>query len=88
MHEMSLLRDLLARIDSVAKEQGCRRVLKVRVKLGALAHISPEHFREHFEIASPGTAAEGAELEVELLEDINDPNAQGIILDSLELPAK
>ena len=87
MHEMSLLADILRKIATIAGENQVERVLKVKVKLGALSHISPEHFREHFEDAIPGTAAEGAELEVEALSDINDPHAQEIILESVELPA-
>lgn len=87
MHELSLLADILRKIESLAQENEVERVLKVRVKLGALSHISPDHFREHFEAASPGTAAEGAELEVEALTDINDEHAQEIILESVELPA-
>jgi hydrogenase nickel incorporation protein HypA/HybF len=86
MHEASLLRDILSKIESVARQNEVERVLKVRVRLGALSHISPEHFREHFEAAVPGTAAEGAELEVEVLSDIHDPLAQEIVLDSVELP--
>jgi hydrogenase nickel incorporation protein HypA/HybF len=88
MHEHSLLADLLRKIESVAREKKVERVLKVKVKLGALSHISPGHFREHFEAASPGTAAEGAALELEVLTDILDPGAQDIILDSLELPPR
>ena len=33
------------------------------VRLGALSHFTPEHFREHFEDASRGTIAEGAEVD-------------------------
>jgi hydrogenase nickel incorporation protein HypA/HybF len=86
MHEASLLQDILGKIESVARQNEVERVLKVRVRLGALSHISAEHFREHFEAAVPGTAAEGAELEIEVLSDIHDPLAQEIVLDSVELP--
>ena len=39
MHEFSLLKDLLGKIKTVAKENGSDKVIGVKVKLGALAHI-------------------------------------------------
>lgn len=85
MHEMSLMNDLMGKIDAVAREQGAARVVGVSVRLGALAHISPDHFREHFVAGSRGTRAEGAELTIELSEDVNDPQAQDILLRSVEV---
>lgn len=88
MHEFSLIKDLMRKITAIAVEQGATRVTGVKVKLGALAHISADHFREHFEEAAVGTAAEGAHLEVELNADESDPNAQDILLDSVEVEEK
>jgi hydrogenase nickel incorporation protein HypA/HybF len=85
MHEVSLLKDLLRKIEEVARENYSDRVVGVVVKLGALAHISPEHFREHFEIATAGTMIEGADLQIELGADINDEHAQEIMLANVEL---
>ncbi|BBM88252.1 hydrogenase maturation nickel metallochaperone HypA [Candidatus Uabimicrobium amorphum] len=85
MHEYSLLADLMRKIQNIAQEQQADKVTLVKVKLGALAHISADHFREHFEHSSNNTVAEGAELEIEVLTDTNDPNAQQIILDSIEV---
>ena len=47
--------------------------------------MSPDHFREHYDESSNGTTAEGAELKIELSEDINDPNAQEILLRDIEV---
>ncbi len=85
MHEFSLLADLMRKIDNIAREQKVDKVLVVKVKLGALSHISAEHFREHFVHSAKGTVAEGAQLDVEVLTDTEDPNAQEIILDSIEV---
>ncbi|MDT8364208.1 MAG: hydrogenase maturation protease [Nitrosomonas sp.] len=88
MHEFSLMADLLRKIEHVAQEAGGQKkiaITAIRVKLGALSHIGAAHFREHFEIAIKGTVAEGARLDVEELTDTNDPNAQEIILDSIEV---
>jgi hydrogenase nickel incorporation protein HypA/HybF len=85
MHELSLMKDLLRKIEALAEEQHVRRVVSVRVRLGALSHIAADHFREHFVHAARGTVAEGARLEAETLRDVTDPHAQEILLDSVEV---
>lgn len=85
MHEHSLLKDLLKKIDTIAKENNSDKIVGVKVRLGALSHISDEHFREHFERAVKGTVAENAKLDVVTLTDISDPQAQEIILESVEV---
>ncbi len=85
MHEQSLMKDLMSKIKKIAREQSADRVAAVTVRLGALSHISADHFKEHFIEAARGTSAEGAQLNVVVLEDMNDPLAQEIILDSIEI---
>ena len=87
MHELSLLRDLIGKIDRVAHAEGASHVQRVTVRIGALAHISADHFRTHFEAASIGRAAEGAELHIQTLTDKHDPLAQEIVLQSIEVVA-
>lgn len=83
MHERSLIRNLVEKIHQMAASQG-GRLVEVRLRLGALAHISPDHLREHFEHETAGTALEGLRLAIEEQPDIHHPEAQDIILDSLE----
>lgn len=85
MHEFSLMADLMRKIEQVAADNGAKQVTRVRVWLGALSHITPEHFREHFEDGIRGTVAEGAQLEVETSDDEADPEAQQIVLRSLDV---
>ncbi len=85
MHEASLMRALMRRIDEVAAAAGARRVTVVRVRLGALAHMSPEHFREHWDGAARGSIAQDAELEIEVSDDLDDPAAQDLTLLSLDV---
>ena len=85
MHEASLMKNLMGKVEQLAREQRASRVTRIAVKLGALSHFSPDHFREHFEHAAKGTVAEGASLDIELLTDIADPRAQDVILDSAEV---
>lgn len=83
MHELSLIADLMQKVESIAAGAKAAKVLAVNVKLGALAHISPGHFRDHFARAAHGTIAEDAQLFVELSEDVQDPQAQEIVLASI-----
>jgi len=85
MHEQSLMNDLMAKIEAIVKENNARHAVSVDVWLGALCHMSPDHFREHYEESSDGTVAEGATLNITLSEDINDPNAQQILLRNIEV---
>lgn len=85
MHELSLLKDLLGKVATLAARNSAERVIGVKVKLGALAHISADHFREHFVRAAVGTPVEGVKLEIEELTDPTDPHAQDLILDSIEV---
>jgi hydrogenase nickel incorporation protein HypA/HybF len=85
MHEKALMDDLMAKILDVAAEQGDVRVTQVSVWLGALSHFTPEHFRDHFDDAARGTAAEGAEVVATLDDDLSDPRAQGVVLESVSV---
>jgi hydrogenase nickel incorporation protein HypA/HybF len=85
MHEQSLMNDLMRKILALAEKEGATRVTRVCVALGALSHMSPEHFKEHFDIAAQGTLAENALLDTQQLEDINAPEAQSIVLRSIDV---
>jgi hydrogenase nickel incorporation protein HypA/HybF len=85
MHEQRLMKDLLRKIESEAAAQGATRVTSIRVRLGALSHFTVDHFREHFEDASRGTLAEGAQVEAELRIDPTEPEAQSVVLESIDL---
>ena len=85
MHERKLMEDLIRKIGSEASAAGARRVTRIRVRLGALSHFTEEHFREHFEDAALGSVAEGAAVETELRTDPTEPEAQGLVLESIEV---
>jgi len=88
MHEASLMANLMRQIDEVAQAEGASRVIGVSVWLGALSHMSAEHFTEHFDRAAPGTIAEGARLDVTVSEDPRHANAQDILLEKLEVEVR
>ena len=85
MHELTLMADVMRKVERVAGEAGAERVTAVHIWLGALAHISPEHLREHFELAARGGVAERAAVGIEQSGDLDDPNAQEIVLVSVEV---
>lgn len=84
MHERALLADLVREIEAVAAGEGAVGVRSVRVRIGPMSHMTPDHFVEHFVDATRGTLAEGARCDVEQI-DPRDPLAQSIVLESVEL---
>lgn len=85
MHETALMNDLVRKMEVIVRERKAKRISRARVRLGAMSHISAGHFREHFAGGTKGTAAEGAELEIEVSDDLNDPGAGDILLLSVDL---
>ena len=85
MHETALVRDVVRRIEDLARSTGARQVSGAKVWLGALSHLSAEHFREHFAIEARHTLAAGAVLEIEVSDDPDHPDAQQVRLESVDL---
>lgn len=86
MHEATLLKDIMSKLERIADEQAVTRISAVHLRLGALAHISGAHLREHFEEASRGTRAEGARVDIDEATEIDEPHAQDILLTAVEVP--
>jgi hydrogenase nickel incorporation protein HypA/HybF len=85
VHEQALMRDVVGRVEAVARAERATRVTCVHVRLGALSHFTPEHFGEHFEDAARGTVADGADVVATLEDDITDPLAGDVVLESVEV---
>jgi hydrogenase nickel incorporation protein HypA/HybF len=77
--------DLQRKLDAIAREQHPAKIIDVTIKLGALAHVSAQHLREHFVRACQGTPLEGARLQIDLGTDMADLHAQDILLDRVEV---
>jgi hydrogenase nickel incorporation protein HypA/HybF len=84
MHETALVRDIIHRIEDLARSTGSR-VVRARIWLGALSHLSALHFREHFVAEAGGTLAAGTQLDIEVSDDADDPHAQQVRLTSVDL---
>jgi hydrogenase nickel incorporation protein HypA/HybF len=85
MHETALVRDIVRRINELVHATTAGRVTGAKIWLGALSHLSPEHFCEHFAVEARGTLAAEAVLEIEVSEDPDDPDAQHVRLESVDL---
>ena len=85
MHESALVRDVVHRIEDLARSTGARRVTGAKIWLGALSHLSAAHFREHFALEARDTLAAEAVLEIEVSADPDDPHAQHVRLESVDL---
>jgi hydrogenase nickel incorporation protein HypA/HybF len=80
--------DLVAKVVAVAKAEGATAVVRIRVRLGALSHFTPDHFVEHWEDASRGTVAEGARVDATMGDDLAGAAAQGVVLESVEVSVR
>jgi Zn finger protein HypA/HybF involved in hydrogenase expression len=64
MHELHLLKDLLADVLRHAQEKGVTRITAITLRLGGLTEIDPEILRHYFAEHSQGTPAAGAQLRI------------------------
>ena len=85
MHEHALMTSLMRQVTETAAAEGAQKVVKVSVWLGALSHMSADHFGDHFVDAAAGSLAEGAELECFASNDIHDPRALDVVLKGIEV---
>lgn len=80
MHEEAVLRDLRRKLIEVTHAEGDPPVRRVRVWVGALAHVTPDVLRLRWPDVVTGTPAQTAELAVDVSTDPSDPAALGIRL--------
>jgi len=85
LHERAVMATVVGRILELADREHASAVTHVRVRLGALSHFSPDHFREHFEDAARGTIAEGAGVEAVVSSDTTSGDADAVVLESVEV---
>jgi len=85
MHETALVRDVVRQMIKLARSNGAHRVTRAKLWLGALSHLSAEHFRDHFAAEARGTVAAEAVLVIEVSDDPHDPHSQHVRLDSVDL---
>lgn len=85
MHEEALLRDLMSKVEEIGETHPGERIGRIRLWVGALAHLSEPQIRERWTMVCRGTRAEGSRLEIEVSNDLHHPRATGIVLKDLDL---
>jgi hydrogenase nickel incorporation protein HypA/HybF len=83
MHEEALLRDLRRKLEEVASAEGGAPIVRVRLWVGALAHVTPEGLRRRWPELIANTPARAAILTIDTSDDPMDPHAQGIRLEEV-----
>ena len=66
MHEIGLIRQLIASLDQELERQGALRATRLRLRRGSA--FSEEVLRQAFALFTPGTRLEGVQLEIETVE--------------------
>jgi hydrogenase nickel incorporation protein HypA/HybF len=64
MHELALARALIDQLAEEAARHDFARVVRVELVIGALGHVEPDALARAFEVAAPGTLADGATLNI------------------------
>lgn len=67
MHEVGIIESALDVIRREAERHQAAQVARVVLRIGALSGVEPEALRFAFAAVTPGSVAEGAELEIELI---------------------
>jgi hydrogenase nickel incorporation protein HypA/HybF len=65
MHEVGIAKEAVDTAIEHAVKAGGSRVLKIKLRIGALSGVVPEALEFAFEVVTQGTAAEGAQFEYE-----------------------
>jgi hydrogenase nickel incorporation protein HypA/HybF len=63
MHEMAITQSV---VDAVCEHAAGRRVQSVKVEVGALCAVVPDSMQFCFELATEGTVADGARLDLDV----------------------
>jgi hydrogenase nickel incorporation protein HypA/HybF len=65
MHELGIAESALELALEQARQAGATRVLRIVVRVGALSGVDPEALQFAFSAVLPGTAAEGAAVQID-----------------------
>lgn len=64
MHEAALCQGLVDLVADQQRQRGFSRVGRVIVEIGVLGNVDPQALEFAFEVAAPGSVADGAVLEI------------------------
>jgi Zn finger protein HypA/HybF involved in hydrogenase expression len=84
MHERATVRDLVRKVNEVALERGLVRVTRVGLRIGALSHVTVAAVRQLWPELAAGTPAEGAAIDGERSDALDDSRALGVVLTAID----
>ncbi|MGI9585141.1 MAG: hydrogenase/urease maturation nickel metallochaperone HypA [Acidimicrobiia bacterium] len=64
MHETRVVREMVAKVQAVAVDNGAVQVELVRFEIGAMSHVTPDVLASQFAVYAYGSMAENAELDI------------------------
>ncbi len=64
MHEFAFARKICKIAEETAQKYNAQRITKIYLEIGELTLIIPDLLKKSFEMATTGTMAEGAELDI------------------------
>jgi hydrogenase nickel incorporation protein HypA/HybF len=67
MHELAVCQALIEQVETIAGERHAQRVDTICVSIGPLSGVEPRLLEQAFPVASAGTVADGASLELDCL---------------------
>lgn len=85
MHEEVLLRELQRGLREAVPLGPGERVLRVRIWIGALSHLSETRLRQSWPELVAGSGADTAELLVDVSTDARHPQAAAVVLASVDV---
>jgi len=65
MHELAVCQGLMSQVEQIAQREHAERVSRILLSIGPLSGVEPQLLTDAFPIASAGSVAEGAELQIE-----------------------
>lgn len=65
MHELSIVANLFETLQEKAREKGAKKIVMVKLKVGALSGVVPEFLETAFEAYKKDTLASEAQLKIE-----------------------
>jgi hydrogenase nickel incorporation protein HypA/HybF len=68
LHELGLTYNLIEIAEAHARREGATAIRSLRLKIGSLSGVFPEAIKFAFDVCSKGTLAQGATLEILLIQ--------------------
>jgi hydrogenase nickel incorporation protein HypA/HybF len=65
MHELAVCQGLMNQVEQIAQRENAERVTRILLRVGPLSGVEPQLLIDAFSIASAGTVAERARLDIE-----------------------